>query len=98
LRLGQGREEAHRQARRQMIESLKGSGQEHLMMKSVAEMNLSVRARKALQLLNIQTLADLVSHTEAELLGVKNFGATSLSEVKIKLQEYGLSLRTIEPA
>ncbi|MCW5765155.1 MAG: tetratricopeptide repeat protein [Phycisphaeraceae bacterium] len=98
LRLGQGREEAHRQARRQMIESLKGSGQEHLMNKSVAEMNLSVRARKALQLLNIQTLADLVSHTEAELLGVKNFGATSLTEVKLKLQEYGLSLRNIDPA
>lgn len=96
LRLGQGREEAHRQARRQMIESLKGTGQEHLLIKSVTELNLSVRARKALQLLNIQTLGDLVSHTEAELLGVKNFGATSLVEVKQKLSEYGLSLRLID--
>lgn len=96
LRLGQGREEAHRQARRQMIESLKGSGNEAVLNKAVGELNLSVRARKALQLLNIHTLGDLVAHTEAELLGVKNFGATSLTEVRAKLNEYGLSLRTIE--
>ncbi|MGQ0628378.1 MAG: DNA-directed RNA polymerase subunit alpha C-terminal domain-containing protein [Phycisphaerales bacterium] len=96
LRLGQGREEAHRQARRSMIESLKGTGQETMLGKPVSEMSLSVRARKALQLLNIQTIGDLVTHTEAELLGVKNFGATSLAEVRIKLTEYGLSLRTID--
>ena len=96
LRLGQGRDEAHRSARRAMIESLKGGGNEAVLNKSVSEMNLSVRARKALQLLNIQTMGDLVTHTEAELLGVKNFGATSLSEVRAKLSECGLSLRTIE--
>lgn len=96
LRLGQGREEAHRSARRQMLDSLKGTNQEAVLNKAVSEMNLSVRARKALQLLNIMTLGDLVTHTEAELLGVKNFGATSLSEVRAKLSEYGLSLRTIE--
>ncbi len=96
LRLGQGRDDAHRAARKQMIESLKGSGNEAVLNKSVNEMNLSVRARKALQLLNIHSLGDLVTHTEAELLGVKNFGATSLTEVKAKLTEYGLSLRKIE--
>jgi DNA-directed RNA polymerase subunit alpha len=96
LRLGQGREDAHRAARRQMLETLKGSGQEAILGKAVGEMNLSVRARKALQLLNIQSLGDLVTHTEAELLGVKNFGATSLTEVKAKLTEYGLSLRQID--
>jgi DNA-directed RNA polymerase subunit alpha len=37
-----------------------------------------------------------VSHTEAELMGVKNFGATSLTEVKEKLVEYGLSLRKLD--
>jgi len=55
-----------------------------------------VRARKALQLLNIQSLGDLISHTEAELMGVKNFGATSLTEVKEKLTEYGLALRLLD--
>ena len=96
LRLGQGRDEAHRAARRAMLDSLKGTGQEAALNKAVGELNLSVRARKALQLLNIQSLGDLVTHTEAELLGVKNFGATSLVEVKQKLAEFGLSLRQIQ--
>jgi DNA-directed RNA polymerase subunit alpha len=96
LRLGQGRDEAYRAARKQLIDQFRGTGQEALLNKSVGELNLSVRARKALQLLNIHTLGDLVAHTEAELLGVKNFGATSLNEVKAKLSEYGLSLRRIE--
>lgn len=96
LRLGQGRDEAHRAARKQMIDQFRGTGQEAMLNKSVSELNLSVRARKALQLLNIHTLGDLVAHTEAELLGVKNFGATSLTEVKAKLGEYGLGLRRIE--
>jgi hypothetical protein len=37
-----------------------------------------------------------VSHTEAELMGVKNFGATSLVEVREKLTELGLTLRILE--
>ena len=96
LRLGQGRDEAHRAARKQMIDQFKGTTHEAALNKSVSELNLSVRARKALQLLNIHSLGDLVTHTEAELLGVKNFGATSLTEVRAKLQDYGLSLRKID--
>ena len=96
LRLGQGVEDAHRAARRKLLDQLKGSGNEAVLNKPVSDLNLSVRARKALQLLNIQTLGDLVSHTEAELMGVKNFGATSLTEVKEKLGEYGLALRTLD--
>jgi DNA-directed RNA polymerase subunit alpha len=96
LRLGQGVEDAHRAARRKVMDSLKGSGKEVVLEKAVSEMNLSVRARKALQLLNIATLGDLMSHTEAELMGVKNFGATSLQEVKDKLNEYGLVLRKLD--
>lgn len=96
LRLGQGLEDSHRQARRAVADQLKGSGRETLLNKSVADLQLSVRARKALQLLNIQTLGDLASHTEAELMGVKNFGATSLQEVKERLSEAGMGLRTLE--
>lgn len=96
LRLGQGRDEAHRVARKQMIDQFKGTNQEAILGKGVSELNLSVRARRALQLLSIQTLGDLISHTEAELLGVKNFGATSLTELRNKLAEYGLSLRKID--
>ncbi len=96
LKLGQGREDAHRAARRQILEKLKGSGREQMLNKPVSELQLSVRARKALQLLNIQTIGDLCSHTEAELMGIKNFGSTSLVEVREKLGEMGLGLRVLE--
>ena len=96
LRLGQGREDVHRAARRQIIDQLKGTGKEVALNKPVTDLQLSVRARKALQLLNIQTLGDLASHTEAELMGVKNFGQTSLVEVKEKLHQHGLALRDLE--
>ena len=96
LKLGQGLEDAHRAARRQLVEQFKGTGKETALGKAVSELALSVRARKALQLLNISTLGDLASHTEAELMGVKNFGATSLKEIKDRLVENGLSLRKLE--
>jgi DNA-directed RNA polymerase subunit alpha len=96
LRLGQGMDDAHRAARRAVADSLKGSGKEVALAKSVSDLQLSVRARKALQLLDIQTLGDLASRTEAELMGVKNFGATSLMEVKERLAEHGLGLRTLD--
>ncbi len=96
LRLGQGLEDAHRQARRALMDQYKGTGQETLLAKPVTDLQLSVRARKALQLLGIQTLGDLASHTEAELMGVKNFGATSLKEVRERLAELGLGLRNLD--
>jgi DNA-directed RNA polymerase subunit alpha len=88
LRLGQGR--------KQLMEQYKGTGRETTLAKLVSELALSVRARKALQLLNIQTLGDLASHTEAELMGIKNFGATSLKEVRERLDEHNLSLRKLD--
>lgn len=96
LRLGQGLEDAHRAARRALIEQYKGTGKEAVLAKPVSELQLSVRARKALQLLTIQTLGDLASHTEAELMGIKNFGATSLKEVRERLAEHGLGLRKLD--
>ena len=47
-------------------------------------------------MLNIQTLGDLASHTEAELMGIKNFGATSLTEIRDRLTEFGLGLRKLD--
>jgi DNA-directed RNA polymerase subunit alpha len=96
LRLGQGLEEQHRRIRKAVYDSLKGSGNEAMLGKSVNDLGLSVRARKALQILGIQTLGDLAARTEAELMGVKNFGATSLDEVKEKLTEHNLALRELE--
>ncbi|HZT78958.1 MAG TPA: DNA-directed RNA polymerase subunit alpha C-terminal domain-containing protein [Gemmataceae bacterium] len=61
--------------------------------KPVSELNLSVRARKCMNRLGITTLGELVQRTADELLEAKNFGMTSLNEVREKLAQYGLSLR-----
>lgn len=96
LKLGQGLEDSHRAARRQVMDRLRGTGKEAALARPVTDLNLSVRARKALQMLNIQSIGDLVSHTEAELMGVKNFGQTSLIEIKGALVDMGLSLRELD--
>ena len=97
MKLGQGQEDAHRAARRALIDQYKGTGREPMLAKPVTDLNMTVRARKALQLLGIMTVGDLASHTEAELMGIKNFGSTSLVEVREKLGELGLSLRAMDP-
>jgi DNA-directed RNA polymerase subunit alpha len=61
--------------------------------KPVSELNLSVRARKCMSRLGINTFADLTVRTPDELLEAKNFGVTSLTEVREKLTAYGLKLR-----
>ena len=64
--------------------------------KPIMDLQWSVRAKKALQKLNLRTVGELTRITEAELLGCKNFGVTSLNEVKRVLANLGLSLRTLE--
>lgn len=61
--------------------------------KPVSDLNLSVRARKCMNRLGINTFGDLISRSSEELLEAKNFGQTSLQEVKEKLTTYGLRLR-----
>ncbi len=58
----------------------------------ITEFELSVRARNCLQNMDIRTLGDLVSHTEQELMEFKNFGETSLNEIKRLLAARGLRL------
>ena len=59
----------------------------------ITELNLSVRARKCTTKLGINTIGDLVRRTAEDLLECKNFGVTSLNEVREKLTERGLKLR-----
>ena len=59
---------------------------------SLAELDLSVRATNCLETEGITTVRDLVSRSEAELLEVRNFGETTLKEVKQKLNERGMEL------
>ena len=67
-----------------------------LLNKSLADSEMSVRARKCLNYLNIRTVGELILKTEDELLGVKNFGVTSLTEIKQILEKLGLNLRKLD--
>jgi DNA-directed RNA polymerase subunit alpha len=59
---------------------------------SLADLNLSVRASNCLESENIMTVRDLVTHSEDQLLEVRNFGETTLTEVQQKLRDLGLHL------
>ena len=64
-----------------------------LLNKPLSFLDLSVRARKCMSRLNITTVGELIRRTQDELLDCKNFGVTSLNEIKAKLSEHGLKLR-----
>ncbi len=72
------------------------SADEAILAKPVGELRLSVRAGSCLEKLEIRTLNDLLRRTEAELLGCKNFGVTSLNEINKALTDLGLSLRSLD--
>lgn len=59
---------------------------------SLAELNLSVRATNCLESEGINTVRDLVSRSEDQLLQVRNFGETTLIEVRERLGSIGLRL------
>ena len=59
---------------------------------SLAELDLSVRATNCLESEGITTVRDLLIRSEDELLEVRNFGETTLKEVRGKLTERGLTL------
>ena len=63
-----------------------------LLARSIDMLELSVRSKNCLDSENVLTLRDLVQMAEPELLKVRNFGKTSLKEVKNKLAALGLSL------
>src|SRR5947209_12733548 len=65
---------------------------------SLAELELSVRATNCLETEGITTVRDLVIRNDDELLEVRNFGETTLKEVKTKLEERGLHLGMKLPA
>jgi DNA-directed RNA polymerase subunit alpha len=62
------------------------------LMRSIEELELSVRSYNCLKNADIKSIADLVQRTEAEMLKTKNFGRKSLNEIKELLAEMGLSL------
>lgn len=93
LRLGMAREEA--------VASIESSARRYTsgenveaMNTSIQELELSIRARRTVEALGCMTLGDIVQHSEDELLGMPNFGVTSLQELREKLAEHGLALKS----
>ena len=62
-----------------------------VLLRTVEDLELSVRSANCLKNAGINTIGELVQKTEAEMLKTKNFGRKSLSEIKDILNEYNLS-------
>ena len=62
----------------------------HVLLKKVDELELSVRSSNCLKNDNIIYIGDLVIKTEAEMLKTQNFGRKSLNEIKEVLASFGL--------
>ncbi|MHC4443596.1 MAG: tetratricopeptide repeat protein [Planctomycetota bacterium] len=94
LRLGQLKEDVAPQVNPSLpLKFAVPEGPQEILNKPLSEIEFSGRSRKCLQRLGVTTLGDLTMRTEAELLATKNFGQTSLVEIKKKLEEFGLSFR-----
>ena len=63
----------------------------HLLLTKLSDMGLSVRAFNCLKAADIDTFADLVSYSRAELMKFRNFGRKSLSEIDILIDKMKLS-------
>jgi DNA-directed RNA polymerase subunit alpha len=63
----------------------------------IEEMELTVRSYNCLKREGIHTVGELISRSEADLLDIRNFGAKSIDEVKMKLAAMGLALKDSPP-
>jgi DNA-directed RNA polymerase subunit alpha len=98
LRLGMRRDEVLATAEAEPIVTLpdvpaEGPDQSAAMGMPISDLDLSVRSSKCMTQLNVQTVGELVTLGETELMRVKNFGVTSLQEIKTKLGKLGLQLK-----
>ncbi|MFO0973301.1 MAG: DNA-directed RNA polymerase subunit alpha C-terminal domain-containing protein [Phycisphaerae bacterium] len=93
LRLGQFADELGTRPRPDASHPAVAGANPEALARPVAELELSVRSRKCLQRLNIASIGELCMRTEQELLSTRNFGQTSLNEIKRRLGEMGLRLR-----
>ena len=92
LRLGMAREEAVQSIESTQHRYTSGENVE-AMNRPILDLELSIRARRTVEYLGCLTLGDIIQHSEDELLGMPNFGVTSLTELKEKLGEFGLELK-----
>ena len=64
-----------------------------LLERPISDLNLSVRARKCMTRLGLTTIGELIRKSQDDLLECKNFGVTSLTEIREKLTQFNLTLR-----
>ncbi len=93
LRIGQSLEQGKQYEARYRTQVQLSPEEQALLNKPVSDLNLSVRARKCMNRLGITTLGELIQRSADELLESKNFGQTSLREVREKLAQFNLKLR-----
>jgi len=91
LRLGMKHEEAVASIETNVRPRATGENAE-LLNRPIADLELSIRARRTVENLGCLTLGDVIQHSEEEMLSMPNFGVTSLQELKRKLVEHGLKL------
>ena len=92
LRIGQNLSKGQAAEFQLMSQSLSPQEQQ-VLNQPISELNLSVRSRKCMSRLGITTFGELLQKTPDELLGSRNFGVTSLNEIRQKLGEVDLKLR-----
>lgn len=63
----------------------------HLLLTNLSDMGLTVRAYNCLKAVDIDTFADLVSYSRAELMKLRNFGKKSLNEIDVLVEKMKLS-------
>ena len=92
LRLGMPRDEAVASIEAHARRMATGDRSD-VMNKPILELQLSIRARRTVETLGCLTVGDITKHSAEELLGMPNFGQTSLQELRSKLTELGLKLK-----
>lgn len=92
LRLGMPREEAVASIEAHANRTVTGDRSD-VMNKPILELQLSIRARRTVEALGCLTVGEITKHSAEELLGMPNFGQTSLQELRNKLQELGIKLK-----
>ena len=69
---------------------------ETVLQMSIEELDLSVRSFNCLKRAGINTVEDIIKHTEEDMMKVRNLGRKSLEEVIVKIETLGLTLRKEE--
>ncbi len=93
LGIGQSMEQGQKYEIRNRPQQNHTPEEQAVLNKPVSDLHLSVRARKCMNRLALGSLGELCQRTGDELLEAKNFGMTSLTEVREKLAQLNLKLR-----